>query len=233
MTRKNPQRTRRKPGHLQDYGTDDTVGKLVTCVDSRYRAICDIPQNYQDAIRSTNSQQWITAMNDEIQSLQENDTFKITQLPPGKKAVGGKWVYTLKSGTDGSDKYKARFVAKGYSQKQGDDYEETFSPTADMTTFRVVMQKAAQGDLILDLMDVKTAYLHAPIDHKVYLEQPEGYEKKSKSGEKLVYNLRKSLYGLKQSGRNWNMLLHAYLTENGFEQNPADNCVHTRQKQNE
>lgn len=68
------------------------------------------------------------------ESLKENDTFKITQLPPGKKAVGGKWVYTLKSGTDGSDRYKARFVAKGYSQKQGDDYEETFSPTADMTT---------------------------------------------------------------------------------------------------
>lgn len=102
-----------------------------------------------------------------------------------------------------------------------------------MTTFRVVMQKAAQGDLILDLMDVKTTYLHSPIDHKVYLEQPEGYEKKSKSGEKLVHNLQKSLYGLKQSGRNWNMLLHAYLTENGFEQNPADNCLYTIEKQNE
>lgn len=82
-------------------------------------------------------------------------------------------------------------------------------------------------------MDVKTAYLHAPIDHKVYLEQPEGYEEKSKSGERLVYNVQKSLYGLKQSDRNWNMLLHAYLTENGFEQNPADNCLYTREKQNE
>lgn len=186
VTRKNPPRTRRKPVCLQDYETEDTVDKLVTCVDSCYRAVCDIPQNYQDAIRSTKSQQWINAMNDEIQSLEENNTFKITQLPPGKKTVGGRWVYTLKSDTDGSDKYKARFVAKGYSQKQGIDYEETFSPTADMTTVRVVLQKAVQEDLVLHQMDVKTAYLHAPIDCEVYLEQPEGYEKKSKSGEKQI-----------------------------------------------
>ena len=100
-----------------------------------------------------------------------------------KKAVGGRWVYTLKSNTDGSDKCKARFVAKGYSQKQGIDYEETFSPTADMTTVRVVMKKAVQEDLVLHQMDVKTAYLHAPIDCEVYLEQPEGYEEKSKTGD--------------------------------------------------
>lgn len=121
---KNPPRTTRKPVRLQDYETEDTVDKLVTCVDSCYRAVCDIPQNCQDAIRSTKSRQWINAMNDEIQSLEENDTSKITQLPPGKKAVGGRWVYTLQSNIDGSDKYRARFVAKGYSQKQGIDYEE-------------------------------------------------------------------------------------------------------------
>lgn len=60
-------------------------------------------------------------------------------------------------------------------------------------------------------MDVKTAYLHAPIDCELYMEQPEGYEKKSETGEKLVYKLQKSLYGLKQSGRKWNAMLHATL----------------------
>lgn len=142
-------------------------------------------------------------------------------------------MYTLKSDTDGSDRYKARFVAKGYSQKQGIDYEETFSPTADMTTVRIVMQKAVQEGLILHQMDVETAYLHAPIDCEVYLEQPEGYEIESKSGEKLVCKLQKSLYGLKQSGRNWNTMLHVYLTENGFKQNPADNCLYIRERENE
>lgn len=103
-------------------------------------------------------------------------------------------MYALKSSTDGSDRYKARFVAKGYSQKQGIDYGETFSPTADMSTVQIVIQKAAEEGLVLHQIDVKNAYLHAPIDCEVYLEQPEGYEKKSKSGEKLVCKLQKSLW---------------------------------------
>lgn len=91
-----------------------------------------------------------------------------------------------------------------------------------MTGIRVIMQKAAQEDLVLHQMDVKTAYLHAPIDCELYIEQPEGYEKKSETGEKLVCKLKKSLYGLKQSGRNWNAMLNEYLTENDFEQNPRE-----------
>ena len=88
-------------------------------------------------------------MNEEVQSLEENETFGLTKLPPDKQAVGGRWVYALKSDIDGSDKYKARFVVKGYSQKTGTDYAETFLPTADVTIVRVIMQKAAQEDLIL------------------------------------------------------------------------------------
>ena len=78
-------------------------------------------------------------------------------------------------------------------------------------------------------MDVKTAYLHAPIDCEIYMEQPQGFEKESETGGKMVCKLQKSLYGLKQSGRNWNVMLHTYLTENGSDQNPADNCVYTRE----
>lgn len=77
---------------------------------------------------------------------------------------------------------KARFVAKGYSQQLGIDYGETFSPTANLTSIRVLLQKAAQENLLLHQMDVKTAYLHAPIDYEIYIDQPEGYEE----GEGLV-----------------------------------------------
>lgn len=231
--RKNPTRVRRKPAHLQDFETDNQEDKLQTCIDSCYRVICDVPQNYQEAITSTNSMHWRNSMDKEMKSLKENQTFTLTQLPQGKQPVGGRWVYTLKRDTDGSEKYKARFVAKGYNQKPGTDYDETFSPTADMTSVRVVMQKSAQENLILHQMDVETAYLHAPIDHEVYVEQPEGYEQESETGEKIVCKLEKSLYGLKQSGRNWNAVLHECLTENGFMQNPADNCVYTREKPNE
>ena len=95
----------------------------------------------------------------------------------GRKTVGGRWVYSIKEDSDGHDRYKAKFMAKGYSQRAGIDYGETFSPTANLTSVRVVMQKAAQDNLILHQMDVKTAYLHAPIVRDIYMEQPEGYER--------------------------------------------------------
>ncbi|MCI4389198.1 hypothetical protein PGIGA_G00095200, partial [Pangasianodon gigas] len=233
VIRRNPPRTRRRPAHLQEFEIENMEEKLQTCIDFCYRAVCDIPQTYQDAITSTKSRQWKNAMDKEMRSLEENKTFTLTQLLPGKQPVGGRWVYTLKRDIDGSEKYKARFVAKGYSQKLGTDYEETFSSTADMTSVRVVMQKAAQENLILHQMDVETAYLHAPIDCEIYMEQPEGYEQKSETGEKLVCKLEKSLYGLKQSGRNWNAMLHVCLIENDFTQNPADNCVYTKEKHDE
>ena len=130
------------------------------------------------------------------------------RLPEGKSAVGGKWVYCTKENADGQKSFKARYVAKGYNQIKGIDYTETFSPTANITSVRALMQIAAHNNLTVHQMDVKTAFLHAPIDTEIYLEQPEGFEVKSNDGEKLVYRLKKSIYGLKQSGRNWNRVLH-------------------------
>ncbi len=79
--------------------------------------MCNVPLTYRKAVTSSNSKEWVNAMDDETQSLRENDTFTLTTLPEGKKAVGGRWVYAIKNNVDGSDKYKARYVAKGYSQK--------------------------------------------------------------------------------------------------------------------
>ena len=95
-------------------------------------------------------------MKDEINSLIENKTFTRTPLPRRKQAVGGRWVYTVKESPDGSETYKARYVAKGYGQVEGIDYKETFSPTANMTSVRALMQVAVQEDLTLHQMDVKT-----------------------------------------------------------------------------
>ena len=207
--------------------TDDSDSDGIhTTIDYCYRAVCGVPQTFKEARTSADSKEWVKAMDEEIQSLKENNTFTLTKLPKGKKTVGGKWVYSIKSDTEGTDKYKARFVAKGYSQRVGIDYGETFSPTANLTSVRVLLQKAAQEDLLLHQMDVKTAYLHAPIDYEIHIDQPEGYEEK---GEYLVCKLEKSLYGLKQSGRNWNRILHDCLTENNFTQNPADHCVYAKE----
>ena len=91
------------------------------------------------------------------------------------------------------------------------------------------MQLAAQHNFIVQQMDVKTAFLHAPIDHEIFMEQTEGFEEMSENGVKLVYKLKKSLYGLRQSGRNWNKLLDEYLCSDGFSRNPVDHCVYRKQ----
>ena len=167
-------------------------------------------------------------MSEELNALWNNETYELTPLPEGRTSVGGKWVYAVKLGPNGEEKYKARFVAKGYSQVPGIDYHETFSPTARISSVRMLMQLAVQEGMVVHQMDVKTAYLNAPIDCELYMEQPEGYERKGPNGEKLVCKLKKSLYGLKQSGRNWNNMLHNYFTQEGFVQSLADPCVYVK-----
>lgn len=111
-----PVRERRKPGHLKDFVTDNGKSDGINLtIDYCYRAMCSIPHTFKEAMESANSKQWVKAMDEEIQSLKENNTFTLTTLPKGKKTVGGKWVYSMKTDIDGRDKYKARFVAKGYS----------------------------------------------------------------------------------------------------------------------
>ena len=114
-------------------------------------------------------------MDEEMSSFMENDTFIICELPEGKQSVGGRWVYTTKVGSEGL-RYKARYVAKGFTQQYGADYLETFAPTCKITAVRLFMQIAVEYDLILHQMDVKTAYLNVPIDYEIYMDQPEGYE---------------------------------------------------------
>ena len=168
-------------------------------------------------------------MREEIDSLIENDTFILTTLPEGINSVGGRWVYTMKEGSDGAKTYKARYVAKGYRQLRGVDYQETFASTANLTSVRALLQIATQHDLILRQMDDKTTHLNAPIDCEIYMDQAEGFEVPSSSNGRLVYKLNKSLYGLKQSCRNWNNVLHCFLLDNQFIQNPVDDCVYIKQ----
>ena len=159
-------------------------------------------------------------MEEEMASLKENGTYTLTPLSSGR------WVYTIKECANGSKSYKVRYVAKGYSQKEG---IFTFAPTAQLTSVRVVMQLAAQNGLMLHQMDLKMA----PIDFEMYLEQPEGFEAKTENGEQLFCRLNKSLYGLKQSSRNWNKMLNSFLTLNEFEQSTSDNCAYTKYVDNE
>ena len=98
-------------------------------------------------------------MDAEVDALNDNETYELTTLPEGRTAVGGRWVYAVKMGPNAEEQYKARFVAKGYAQIPNIDYHETFSPTARLTSIRMLMQIAIQEDMIIHQMDVKTAYL--------------------------------------------------------------------------
>src|SRR6218665_2298255 len=177
---------------------------------------------------TSESQYWKRAVSEEMKSLLSIDTFEICRLPEGRKVIGGRWVYAVKLGPNGDEQYKARYVAKGYSQEQDIDYSETFSPTVRITSVRMLMQLAVQQGMIVHQMDVKIAYLNPPIDCELYIEQPEGFVADDKTDGHLVLKLKKSLYGLKQSGRNWNNMLYDYLISENFEQSLTDHCVYTR-----
>eukprot|EP00253_Pinus_taeda_P031806 PITA_31806 len=138
-------------------------------------------------------------MNEEYRSLLANDTWDLVPLPKGQILVRCKWVYKTKYGPDGKvDKHKARLVAKGFSQVEGIDYTETFSPAAKMNSIRLVLSLAASFKWEVHQMDVKSTFLHGDLHEEIYMEQPTAFIKTESS---LACRLKKSLYGLKQAPR--------------------------------
>ncbi|PHT68809.1 hypothetical protein T459_28296 [Capsicum annuum] len=138
-------------------------------------------------------------MTSEVQALEANNTWVIVDLPKGKNTVGSKWIYKIKYLSNGEvERFKERLVAKGYSQQEGLDYHETFSPVAKMVTVRCTITLAASQGWNLYQMDVHNAFLQGDLEEEVYIEIPEGFRRQ---GEDKVCKLIKSLYGLKQASR--------------------------------
>ena len=220
-----PTRERRKPKHLEEY-----VQSFNEFVHHCYRLSDDapIPRTYKEATESPEAPRWRQAMDEEMASLAENGTYDLVELPQGKKPVGTRWVYTVKPMQDGGEKFKARIVAKGFSQVKDVDFKETFAPTAKLTTLRTLIQLAAKNDLTVDQLDVKTAYLNADIDHEIFIEQPRGYEVKGENGSKLFGKLNKSLYGLRQSGRCWNKMIKEFFEAQNLTQSKVDPCLYIK-----
>ena len=116
--------------------------------------------------------------------------------------MGSRWIYKIKYAAASSiEKFKARFVAKGYAQKEGIDYEDTFAPVARYTSIRSVISLDAQMEWEIHQMDFKVAFLNGVIEEEVYIEQPEGFEMHEQKTH--VCRLKKALYGLKQTPRAW------------------------------
>nr|KYP68722.1 Retrovirus-related Pol polyprotein from transposon TNT 1-94 [Cajanus cajan] len=180
----------------------------------------DEPKTYAQAMKHP---EWRTAMRQEIKALEDNQTWELTHLPPGRKTVGCKWVYKIKYKATGEiEKYKAHLVAKGFTQIEGEDFNETFAPVAKMTTIRCLLSVAVAKEWELHQMDVSNAFLHGELDEEVYMAVPQGYSVPTKG---MVCRLRKSLYGLHQASRNWYTKLSHALEEYGFKECDADHSL--------
>uniref|UniRef100_J3KXJ5 Uncharacterized protein n=1 Tax=Oryza brachyantha TaxID=4533 RepID=J3KXJ5_ORYBR len=159
------------------------------------------PSSYSKVIVSADSNRWIAAMHDEMESLEKNQTWKLVELPKEKKHIRCKWIFKRKEGISRTDevRYKAKLVAKRYSQILGIDFNDEFSPVVKHSSIRTLLGIVAMHDYELEQLDVKTVFLHGELEEDTYMEQPEGFIVPGK--ENLVCRLDKSLYGLKQSPR--------------------------------
>lgn len=163
-------------------------------------------------------------MKEEINSIEGNNTGKLCDLPPGRKAIGSKWISKVKKDENGKVyQHKARLVAQGFSQKFGVDYNEVFAPVARISTMRMMLSIAGRRNYIVNHFDIKSAFLNGELEEELYMREPQGF----KNGNK-VYRLLKSLYGLKQAARVWNEILHKELIKNDCTQNETDKCLYTK-----
>ncbi|KAE8686500.1 cytochrome P450 71A9-like [Hibiscus syriacus] len=172
--------------------------------------------------------QWEFSMKDEMDSLMSNQTWELAELPPGKKALHNKWIYRIKEEHDGSKRYKARLVVKGFQQKEGIDYNEIFFPKTVYN--QTVLKIVAAENLHLEQLDVKTAFLHGDLEEEIYMRQPEGFIETDKKN--LVCRLKKSLYGLKQAPRQWYKKFDSFMSSSGFTRCQADHCCYIKRFDN-
>jgi hypothetical protein len=188
------------------------------------------PECYEEAMQVDTKKKWEQGMKEEMDSLENNQTWDLVQLPVGKRALQNKWVYKLKEEDGGEKWYKARLVVKGFAQKKGIDFDEIFSPVVKMTSIRTILSLVAVEDLHLEQLDVKTTFLHGDLEEEIYMQQPQGYEVKGK--ENLVCRLKKSLYGLKQAPRQWYLKFDRFMTEQGYNRCHSDHCVYFKRLEN-
>ena len=205
-----PRRTARAPVPNSRYFSEDNAaqrGKRVNLLELLAAALVGRePATYQEAMRSSAAAEWTEACEYEMAALARAGTWSLVDLPFGRKAVKSKWVFKLKA--DG--RYRARLVAKGFTQIPGVDFDETFSPVARFESLRLILALAALEDWHIHQMDVKSAFLYGELKEEIYMEQPIGFV--VPGHESQVCRLHKAIYGLKQASRAWNLQFHGVLT---------------------
>lgn len=183
------------------------------------------PSSYREAMASRDSKKWRIAAEVEFAGCEAQQTWVLvdrTALPKDANIIPVKWVFKIKTNETGAvAKYKARITPKGFKQRHGVDYFEVYASTGMYKTMRVFFVVVASRSMELRQFDVPQAFTQAPLDEDVYMEMPEGFEV-----DGMVCHLKKSLYGLKQSPRNWWLLISAFLVDTlGFTATVSDPCL--------
>ena len=147
--------------------------------------------------------------------MKTNGVWNLETIPKGAKIVGCKWVYKTKHDSKGNiERFKAPLMSKGFTQREGIDYNETFSPVSCKDSFRIIVALVAHYDLELHQMDVKTAFLNGDLEENIYMAQPKGFIVEGK--ERMGCHLKKSSYGLKQASRQWYLKFDSTIRKFGF-----------------
>ncbi|CAI7798391.1 unnamed protein product [Closterium sp. NIES-54] len=187
-----------------------------------YWAAVPEPKKLAKALSGPDAEKWKQSVKEEYDSLLENETWELCELPPRKKAISSKLIFRHKYGPDGElTRYKSRLVAKGFQQTKGKDFDEIFAPVGKGTTLRVMLGMAANRGWRIKQMDITTAFLNGIILEELYMQQPEGLD----DGSGRVCRLKKAIYGLKQAPRAWYHKLEETLLAGGFKKSECDHSL--------
>ncbi|CAI7732811.1 unnamed protein product [Closterium sp. NIES-54] len=184
------------------------------------------PRSYAEAIEGPYSSQWQAAMDAEMAFWKSTGTYVDDVPPPGANIVSGMWIFRVKRPPFSPPVFKARYVARGFSQRQGVDYFQTFSPTPKMTTLRVLLHVAAQRDYELHSLDFSTAFLQGSLHEEIWLRRPPGFTGSFPPGTQ--WSLRRPVYGLQQAPREWHDTLRTTLAALGFAPSTVDPSLFLR-----
>lgn len=181
------------------------------------------PQNLEEALSSPQSENWIQAVEEELSNLERLKTWEIVELPAGKGFIDSKWVFKVKRDANGQvARYKARLVARGFTQKEGTDYTQTYAPVARFAVVRLLLAMSVIFGWKTRHIDIKSAYLNGKLAEELYMKLPT----LRKNEKARIVKLLRPIYGLKQSGHNWNEALDDFLVEAGFTRLKSSNCTY-------
>jgi hypothetical protein len=187
----------------------------------------DEPATYTEAMEGPESEKWLEAMKSKIRSMYDNQVWILVDIPSDRKAVENKWIFKKKIDMDGNVTiYKARLVAKGFRQIQGVDYDESFSPVTMLKSIQILLAIAAYFDYKISQMDIKTTFLNGNIKEELYMVQLEGFVDPKDANK--VCKLQRSIYGLKQASRSWNLRFDEVIKGFGFVQNTKESCIYKK-----